>query len=55
MLLHGQPTPGLGDNPAVNVVGTRPEHLLWAVERSATLLTAHECAQIVELIRPGGR
>jgi hypothetical protein len=51
MVMHEQATIGRCEHPAVNAVGTRAEHLLWAVERSGTVLPSQACQQIVDLIR----
>ncbi|GAA4609792.1 hypothetical protein BJY16_007510 [Actinoplanes octamycinicus] len=51
MIMHEQAAIGCCEHPAVNTIGTRPEHLLWAIERSGTLLTPATCQQIVDLIR----
>ncbi|BCY08902.1 nuclease-related domain-containing protein [Actinoplanes sp. L3-i22] len=49
MLMHDQATIGRCDNPTVNVIGTRPAHLLWAIERSGTVLSPAECRDLLHL------
>ncbi|WP_198170692.1 nuclease-related domain-containing protein [Actinoplanes awajinensis] len=51
MIMHEQARLGRCESPDVNVVGTRVVHLLWAIERSATVLTAPQRQEIVALIR----
>ncbi|WP_436536132.1 nuclease-related domain-containing protein [Actinoplanes sp. HUAS TT8] len=58
MLLHERAEVGRCDNPPVNLIGTRPAHLLWAIQRSATVLSTTRCHELVDLLHathPGGQ